>query len=68
MLLVGFEGRKREQRFSDRQKRAEARKHTSETLIGSFTTSVRETKTKMISETFLRTSAQITFFTHVENI
>lgn len=57
MLLVGFEGRKREQRFSDRQKQAEARKHTSETLIGSFTNSVRETKTlKLMSETFTRTS------------
>lgn len=39
--------------------RAEARKHTSETLIGSFTTSVREMKTKMISETFTRTSTHI---------
>lgn len=56
MLLVGFEERKREQRFSDRQKRAEQRpENTSETLIGSFTT-IAETKTKMISETFTRTS------------
>lgn len=56
MLLVGFEERKREQRFSDRQKRAEQRtENISETLIGSFTT-IAETKTKMISETFTRTS------------
>ncbi len=48
--------------------RAEDRKHTSETLIGSFTISVRETKTKMISETFTRTSTHISICTHVQNI
>lgn len=47
---------------------AEARKHTSETLIGSFTTSVRETKTKMISETFPRTSTHINICTRLENV